>query len=145
LLFPLLIDQFEAALSAQANDRSIVSIVHESPYEIAKILSTIFYNNQDRQEIRNIVYIKYVTKNQDKILQTIGTYADESFADSLVLIAAKTTPVQLYSFAQSRHSNEGKLIHRSPHHLVQAVAKLSQTPNALFYFPFLDDILTGKN
>src|SRR5690606_13022913 len=32
-----------------------------------------------------------------------------------------------------------------PHPLVQAVAKLSQTPNALFYFPFLDDILSGKN
>jgi hypothetical protein len=28
--------------------------------------------------------------------------------------------------------------------MVTAVAKLSQTPNALFYFPFLDNILSGK-
>ncbi len=28
--------------------------------------------------------------------------------------------------------------------MVQTVAKLSHTPNALLYYPFLDDILKGK-
>jgi hypothetical protein len=67
------------------------------------------------------------------------------FADSLVVVAAKNNPVQLYSFAQSHTSPEGKLINRNTNSMVKTVVQLSRTPNALFYFPFLDDLLSGKN
>ncbi|MEO5944809.1 MAG: hypothetical protein ABIP30_03930, partial [Ferruginibacter sp.] len=106
--------------------------------------SDIFFDNKDIQSIQNIVYLKFCTLYPDKILETIKPFAKESFADSLVVVACKNDPVQLYSYAQSVKSTQGQLIHRNTDKMVIAVAKLSQTPNALFYFPFLDDILSGK-
>lgn len=144
LLFPVLIENFKAALKLQSEGASVVSVVYEAPYEIAKIITQALVDNKDRKTLHNIVYLKYANKNPDKILETIRPFAGESFADSLIIVAAQTNPVQLYSFAQSKFSTEGKLIHRNENSLVKAVAELSQTPNALFYFPFLDDLLSGK-
>ena len=68
-----------------------------------------------------------------------------AFADSLVVVLLKIIPVQLYSYAQSiLHLKENSFT-RNTNPMVKAVVQLSQTPNALFYFPFLDDILSGKN
>lgn len=144
LLFPVLIEDFKAALQLQSEGNAVVKIVYEAPYEIAKIITRSLVDNKDRKELHNIVYLKYAHKNPDKILESIRPFAGESFADSLIIVAAQTNPVQLYSFAQSKFSTEGKLIHRNENSLVKAVAELSQTANALFYFPFLDDLLSGK-
>ena len=144
LLFPVLVEDFGEAMKLQSEGASVVNIVQEAPYEIAKIITQVLVDNKDRKELHNIVYLKFVHKNPDKILETIRPFAEESFADSLIILAAQINPVQLYSFAQSKYSTEGKLIHRNENSLVKAVSELSQTPNALFYFPFLDDILSGK-
>jgi hypothetical protein len=53
--------------------------------------------------------------------------------------------VQLYSFAQSYTSPEGKLIHQSTNPMVKTVVQLSRTPNALFYFHSLMTCYSGKN
>jgi len=142
--FPALYDKFENVLKAQAEGKSMIPFVQESPYEIAKLLTEVFTDNSGYKESKDIVYIKFCAKFPDKILQTIRPYADKPYADSLIVIACQSNPVQLYSYAQSNTSPEGKLIHRNTDNMVNTVAKLSQTPNALFYFPFLDDILKGK-
>ena len=144
LLFPALIKNFGEAIRLQSEGASVANVIHDAPYEIAKIITQALVDNQDRKELHNIVYLKFANKNPDKILETIRPFAEESFVDSLIIVAAQTNPVQLYSFAQSKFSTEGKLIHRSENSLVKAVSELSQTPNALFYFPFLDDLLSGK-
>jgi hypothetical protein len=135
---------FSQVIMAQAHGKPIINLIEEQPYSIAKINSDIFFDNKDIQSIQNIVYLKFCTLYPDKILETIKPFAKESFADSLVVVACKNNPVQLYSYAQSVQSTQGQLIHRNTDKMVIAVAKLSQTPNALFYFPFLDDILSGK-
>src|SRR5690606_20979277 len=132
------------AIYLQSQGASVIKLVYEAPYEIAKIITQALVDNKEKKELNNIVYLKYAHKNPDKILESIRPFAGETFADSLIIVAAQTNPVQLYSFAQSKFSTEGKLIHRNENSLVKAVAELSQTPNALFYFPFLDDLLTGK-
>lgn len=144
LLFPVLINNFKEAIYLQSQGASVIKLVYEAPYEIAKIITQALVDNKEKKELNNIVYLKYAHKNPDKILESIRPFAGETFADSLIIVAAQTNPVQLYSFAQSKFSTEGKLIHRNENSLVKAVAELSQTPNALFYFPFLDDLLTGK-
>lgn len=141
---PLLVDNFEAVMKAQAEGKSMVPIIQSTTYAIAKINTEVFTDNPGYKESKDIIYIKFCALNPDKILQTIKPYADKPFADSLIAIACAANPVQLYSYAQSNTSAEGKLIHRNTNSLVKIVAQLSQTPNALFYFPFLDDILKGK-
>lgn len=142
--FPALLDNFEAIMKVQVEGLNMSSIIQTASYEVAKLNTEIFTDNPGYSESKDIVYLKYCNLNPDKILQTIKPFAEKPFADSLVVIASQVNPVQLYSYAQSNSSVEGKLIHRNSNKLVKTVAQLSQTPNALFYFPFLDDILKGK-
>ena len=141
---PVLFENFEEILKAQIHGKSMAPYIQNVSYQVAKLNTEVFSDNTGYKESRDIIYVKYCALNPDKILQTIRPYADKPFADSLIVIAAEANPVQLYSYAQSNTSAEGKLIHRNTNKLVKTVANLSQTPNALFYFPFLDDILKGK-
>jgi len=143
--FPLLVENFTAILKAQENETSIAPFIVDMPYSIAKINTTVFADNIGFKEAQKIVYFKYCTLHPEIILSTIRPYVDEYFADSLIGIACLYNPAQLYTYAQSVNTPEGKLIHRSKNELVKIVAILSQTPNALMYFPFLDDIVSGKN
>lgn len=142
--FPALVTSFESVLKTQVAGQSIVPLIESMPYNIAKINCSIFINDKELKTISNIVYLKFCALYPNKILETIRPFAEESFADSLIVQVGKKYPVQLYSYAQNRNSVEGKLIHRSTNPMVEAVTKLSHTANALFFFPFLDDILSGK-
>ncbi|MDB5201700.1 MAG: hypothetical protein JWQ27_1109 [Ferruginibacter sp.] len=144
LEFPALLSSFEGIMKAQVKGNSMLPFLRASSYEMAKINSDVFFDSKELGEAQNIVYLKYCSLHPDKILATIRPFVNEPFADSLILLACQRDPVQFYSYAQSVKSPEGKLIHRNTNPMVLAVAKLSQTPNALFYFPFLDDILSGK-
>ena len=141
---PLLLTTFEKILKAKAEKTSILPILQEAPYIVAKINTRIFVEENDRDAAEAILYLKYVNLNPDKILQTLAPFAKESFADSLVVVACKLNPVQFYNYAQSDKSTVGKLIHRNTNRMVTQVAALSKTDNALFYFPFLDDLLSER-
>ena len=142
--FPALITAFEKVAKAQLAGASILPHLHSETYGVAKILARIFYQNAEAASANNIVYLKYVALHPDKILLTLRPFANETFADSLIVVASKNDPVQLYSFAQNKNSPQGKLIQNSADPLVMTIAKLSNTPNALLYFPFLDDLFNGK-
>jgi hypothetical protein len=144
VLGPVLIENFEKILKANIDSQSMAPFINEVPYEVGLINSEIFKKNPGYRESKKILYLKFVSLNPGKILKTIRPYVDEPFADSLVVLACKNDPKQLYDYASSSNSPEGKLIRRSTDPMVNAVAKLSQTPNALRYYPFLDDILSGK-
>ena len=141
---PALYENFVEIFHANIAGESMTEYIKQVPNQIAKINTAVFFDNKGNAESRNLVYIKYAALNPDKILKTIRPFANEPYADSLITLACKHNPVQFYSYAQSRTSPEGKLIHRNTNPMVMAVAKLSQTSNALFYFPFLDNLLTEK-
>ena len=140
---PALLSSFDKIIKAKVTGQSIMPFLKESSYPVAKINARIFAEENERDEAAAIVYLKYADLNHDKILQTIAPFAKESFADSLVVVACKTNPVQFYNFAQSG-STVGRLIHRNKDKMVMQVAALSKTDNALFYFPFLDDLLSER-
>ena len=145
LEFPALFSTFETIIKGLPAEKSILAPIDASDYEVAKLTTQLFYDHKDFPEAQKIVYLKYCTLHPENILKTIRPFAKESFADSLVLVACQNNPVQLYSYAQSVTTPEGKLIHRNSNPMVKVVAQLSQTPNALLYFPFLDNLLSGKN
>lgn len=143
-LAPELINVFEKTLYANIDSQSIAPYIEESPLEIGNILAPIFSMNIGYADSKRILFIKYANAHPDKILTNIRPYVNEPFADSLVILACQKDPVQMYSFAQAINTPVGKLIHRNTDPLVVAISQLSQAPNALFYFPFLDDIISGK-
>ncbi|MDB5276073.1 MAG: hypothetical protein JWR61_1028 [Ferruginibacter sp.] len=144
VLAPLLINNFEKILRANIDSQSMASIIEEAPYEIGKINAEIFKANKGYNESKKIIYLKFCTLNPDKILSSIRPFVNEPFADSMVVQASLNNPKQLYDYASSGNSPEAKLIQKNTNPLVTAIVKISHTPNALFYFPFLDDIINGK-
>jgi hypothetical protein len=141
---PVLFDNFQNILEATINGQSMVSYIDAAPYEVCSITGEIFVNNTGYNQSRNIIYLKYCKLNPDKVLLTIAPFAKESFTDSLLTATCKNDPAQVYKYAQDVNSVAGKLIHNSTNPAVKTVAALSKISSPLLYFPFLDDIVSGK-
>jgi len=143
-LAPVLVDNFSAILKANIRGESMAPYINEVPYEVGVINSEIFKDNIGYKESRKILFLKYCQLHPDKILSSIGPYVDEPFADELVIVAYNLSPSQIYSYAQAANSPQGKLIKRNPDNRIKTVVDLSTRKDALFYFPFLDDLISGK-
>lgn len=141
---PFVMERFTVLLKSRPARTSIVPYIEPLSYAIASIQVQVFADQPGITEARRLLYFKHCQLHPDQILTSIKPYVREPFADSLITIACRYNPAQLYTYAQSVQTPEGKLIHQSANPLVQLVARLSQTPNALLYFPFLDDIVHGR-
>ena len=144
-LAPLLVDNFTDIMFANLKGESMALLIQKVPYEVGLINAKIFDENSGYKESEKILFLKFCQLNPDKILANIGPYANEPFADSLVIEAFKNNPSQLYSYAQAKSSPEGKLIRRNTDIRVKTIVALSKLQQrALFYFPFLDDLINGR-
>ena len=142
--FKTLFTEFSDIMHALAKGDSLAHYVVGKDYYHANLLSSSIYDAKGSQEAKGYVYSKFVELNPDQIMATIRPYASQPFADSLVIIAARRAPASVYNFAQNVGSVESNLIGRSKDPGVQVVSRLSRTPNALLYFPFMDNLITGK-
>ena len=141
---PLLVETFENLMKANIDSISIAPAIDKVPYQVGKILTEIFTENSGYTASKNLLYVKFCSLNPDKILQTIEPYMNEPFADALVVKSCEYNPTAVYNIAQAPNSKLGMLVHRNTSKIVKGVVELSKTPNALLYFPFLDDILKGN-
>ncbi len=144
LYAPILIDNFKKIMAADIDSLSMTPFIEAAPYEVGRINMEIFSSNNGYTQSKNLVYLKFCTLYPDKVLSTLAPYAKEAFADSLVILSCKNDPSQAYKFAQDVASPVGRVIHNSADPLVKTIANLSKLPGALLYFPFLDDIVSGK-
>jgi hypothetical protein len=143
-LAPILVNNFTEIFNGNIRGENMTPYINSAPYEVGVINSEIFIENPGYNESRKILFLKYSQLHPEKILSTIGPYVDEPFADELVLIAYQHSPIQLYSYAQALNSPQGKLIRRNTDNRIKTIVQLSTRKDALFYFPFLDDLITGK-
>ncbi len=143
-LAPALVDNFYNVWKANMDSGSILPFINDMPYEVGLVLTDIFNKNIGYADSKKLLFLKYCKQHPDKILSIIRPYVNEPFADSLVLVACKNDPEQLYDYAYSTKSPEGKLIQRNTDPLVKAIVQLSKMENALLYYPFLDNILKNK-
>ena len=143
-LAPLLVDVFHQAWIANRQGASILPFIASMSYDAGVVLTEVFPQNIGYTESRNLLFIKYCHLHPEKILTLIGPYSNEAFADSLIVVACKNDPEQLYNYANSTKSLEGKLIQRNTNPLVKTIVQLSKLDNALLYYPFLDNLLTNK-
>ncbi|MBA2250723.1 MAG: hypothetical protein H0W12_11100 [Chitinophagaceae bacterium] len=143
-LAPVLVENFSAILQANLRGENMVPYIQQVPYEVGLINSEIFKENPGYQESKKTLFLKFAQLHPDKILANIGPYINEPFADTLVLVAFENSPSQLYSYAQSTSSLPGQLIKRNQDSRIKIIVQLSHLDGALFYFPFLDDLISGK-
>ncbi len=140
----ILVSGFENVMNASIGGYSIGPYIEQLPYDAANMITGIFTEFSGNKEIKKILFLKFAALYPDKILQNIEPYADETFADSLIAVCCQRNPTAVYSASQAPNTVIGKLIHRNTNNIVTTVVSISKTPNALYYFPFLDDILKGK-
>jgi hypothetical protein len=139
------LETYKQALIAWVGKKDVASIVANANYGIAKlVVQAIPFASEVKSQLDEIVYYKFITLNPKKILATIKPFANKPFADSLVVVAAKNNPEQFYSFAQSNDKTLQNLFERNESNIVKNIVQLAKTPNALLYFPFLDDIMSGR-
>ncbi len=143
-LAPLLVDNFYKTWVANKDGNSILPFIAAMSYEAGTILTEVFPKNIGYTGSKNLLFIKFCHLHPEKILSLISPYVNEPFADSLVVVACKNDPEQLYNYANSTKSLEGKLIQRNTNPMVKTIVKLSKLDNALLYYPFLDHLLTNK-
>ena len=143
-LGPVLVNYFYKLWQTNLDSASILPFIKEMPYEVGMLLTDIFDKNVGYADSKKMLFLDYCNQHPDKILSIIRPYVNEPFADSLVVVACKNDPEQLYDYAYSTKSPEGKLIQRNTDPLVKAIVQLSKMENALLYYPFLDNILKNK-
>jgi len=140
----MLVKQFEQIMNLTIDNLDMTPQLNDMPYEAARILSDIFKDNPGWKESRKVLFLKFSRQYPERIMQGLEPFADEPFADSLIALCARRNPTSVYIAAQSPNSALGKLVHRNTNPLVSTIVKISKTPQALMYFPFLDDLLNGK-
>jgi hypothetical protein len=143
-LAPALVENFSEVMNANLMNKSIAPYIQKSPYEVGVLLATIFNDNPGYAESKIILFRKFCQLHPDQILYNLAPYVDQPFADTLVIEAFNNNPSQLYSYAQSSNSPQGRLLRRIKDSRIKTVVQLSNQNRALFYFPFLDDLISGK-
>ncbi|MDQ6757555.1 MAG: hypothetical protein M3004_11535 [Bacteroidota bacterium] len=143
-LAPVLIDNFSKILKAQMRGENMATYFNEVPYEVGIINVAIFKDNPGYKESNKILFLKYSKLHADQILARIAPYVDEPFADTLVLFAYDVSPSQIYTYAQAVNSPQGQLIRRNQDARIKKIVELSSRRDALYFFPFLDDLISGK-
>jgi hypothetical protein len=143
-LAPLLVRNFHEILDANVKGENMSPLIQKVPYEVGLINASIFEDNPGYGECKIILFRKFCELYPDKILANIGPYVNEPFADTLVIEAFKNSPSQLYTYAQSAASKQGRLLRRINDPRIKTVVQLSAQHRALFYFPFMDELISGQ-
>jgi hypothetical protein len=143
-LIPQLFSSYEACMKLQANNQSLMPVFEKLPYQGAELLSTIFVQTNELNDIRKMVFLKKARIDPSFILPGIAPFENEPFADSLIMLAADRIPMELYSYAQATKSVAARVIRRNTNPKVQTIAKLSSIMNGTLYLPFLDELLSNR-
>lgn len=143
---PALINAYERSVYLDHNDQSIADVVNSLPYGAAFSLANnkAFEANKGLEVSRHLVIRKYCEANPDRILFTLRQHPNLPFADSLILVAGYKYPRQLYDYA-SANNHLAWRIRNINDPLVKAVVSMATSNGSgQLYFPFLDNIVSGK-
>lgn len=143
-MIPLLFTSYEEVMKRQASGQSVLSVFDKLPYQGTEILSGIFTQLKEAQQIKNMAFLKKVQTNPSNILSGIAAFADQPFADSLIEVAADKIPLEVYTYAQAIKTPAAQVIRRNKNPKVQTIAKLSSIMNGTLYLPFLDELLNNQ-
>ena len=139
-----LVSGFEKTMNANIDNSSMAPYIEALPYEAGKIITDIFKDNNGIAASKKILFLKYSILYPGKIIQNIIPYVDEPFADSMVAVCARFNPSAVYTASQAGGTVIGKLIQRNNSPVVKMILEISKTSGSLKYFPFLDDLVSGK-
>jgi len=147
LYTPSIIKAFKNSYLKDKNGESIASGFINEPSDMAKTILAIktFEKNPGYTELTNYMVWKYCEEHPSRVFQILSQYPDVPFADSLIKVASPKYTSQLYNHAQAWGSKLGTRIRAiQDDKLITTVVKMAQNKSGQQFFPFLDNVLSGK-
>lgn len=143
---PVVVNAFQDAMNLELKKASITPVVNDVEPEIGSILLKVFpfQKNVGLAESKEIVLLKICEKYPDRILSTLRSNPNVSFADSLLKVVAHNRQEDIYTYAQSTNTPLGRRIQKIDDPLVKTISKLANINEGRMYFPFLDNLYKGK-
>ncbi|HVK96948.1 MAG TPA: hypothetical protein VM368_03980, partial [Flavisolibacter sp.] len=145
--FPTAVEAYEAAIELDKKGESIEALIEKQSHEVGKIIveSGAFDRNPGFTGAKHSVLKKYLNLHPERIFLTLKENMDVSFLDSLIIVAGNKYPRQLYDYAAAEN-RLGYAIRKVQEPFVQVISKMatSSSGSGQLYFPFLDNILKGR-
>jgi len=136
---------FRQSLNLAITNRPIDSLVVVMPYETATIIyQSLKAYTASVKNVNNLLVLKYCGLYPDKTFTALAANSNVPFADSLIRIAARKYPDQLYNYAQANTTLGYKIRNMVTDDFIRPVVRMAQSKNGQQYFPFLDKIVNGK-
>jgi hypothetical protein len=142
---PVIVDEYETCMKADAANESIESIIDGQPYEVGMSLVSAgaFDRNAGYKNCQYILIRKFCAKYPSQAFLKLRNNTDVPFLDSLIKVAGYRDPGQLYDYAAA-NDRLGAMIRRIDDPLIRAVSRMATSNSGRWYFPFLDNIMRGK-
>ena len=146
LQLPVIISAYEKCMERDIHGKSIAPVVRPLSYDAgtAVLEAGIFTKNPGYKPTKDFLVLKYCTLHPDKIFVTLTANPDVDFADSLIKSVAKRYPGQLYNYAQASNKLGAVIRNINDDDFVRTVVRMSQSKSGQQYFPFLDNLVSGK-
>lgn len=140
-----LLKTYQTAMQAQLKGESIAPLMQFLDLESASLFAEniALATNPGQTAVKDSIVVKQCVRNPERILPILVKNPSTASAESLIIQAAYRNPEELYSYAAAPNSL-GKKIQSVNHPFVKIVAQLALTSTGRMYFPFLDQLYTGK-
>jgi hypothetical protein len=148
VLLPEILKAYDNCMDADVAGQSIVNVIEHLPYETAmsvvKADRVTFEKNPGYRPCQNIIVFKYCERHPEQVFPILRDNPDVPFADSLVKVAARKEPMQLYNYAQANNRLGNRIRNIKDDVFVSTIARMARSRSGQQYFPFLDNIVSGK-
>lgn len=139
-----LVKAYALAMQKDWDQSSIAPLVKTMLLETATVLTDNFAlkSNIGIEAAKDLLVLKQCERNPTRILAILTRYPQSSYADSLIIVAGKKDPEELYSYAAAPNAL-GRKIQSVNHTLIKLISRLSLMRTGRMYFPFLDQLNSG--
>jgi hypothetical protein len=143
---PAIINSYEQAVLKDRKGESIEPVISPLSYDAgSNVLVHIFEKNPGYQPAKNKLVLKYCILHPGKTLATLRDNPNMPFADSLVrLLDKRKYARQLYDFSQANNHLGYVIRNISDDVFIKTIVKMARSRSGQQYFPFLDNIVSGK-
>jgi hypothetical protein len=145
VLLPSLVKAYDDAMKADLAGGSILQTVADNEPEVGNLLVENYALKENRgiNASRDVLVLKQCQRDPVHCLRILTKYPNNSYADSLIIVAAFRDQEELYNYASGNNAL-AKKIQSVDHPLVKTISRMAAMKTGRMYFPFLDDLYKGK-
>ena len=140
-----IVSGYKQCMDLNIKKESILPVIQKLSYDAGDILanSVSFAGNEGIDASKDMLVLKICNEHPEKMMVTLSKHPDLPYVDSLVVLAARRQPDELYTYAAA-YNKLAQRIRSNPDSLVQLISRLSQMSSGRLFFPFLDNLVSGR-